>query len=180
VEKFISTFEQLAIRTKGLSDEFYLECFLSGLNNAIRAHVCMHHTTTWLQACTLSLEDETIMQTQTLCSVVTNLLRLGYYFVPTQNLKVQKLSPTKMDEHRKKGICYYYDEKYSLGQKCHEQKLFQIEVSTLKSSEDILSYEATDTENTQPTVNISNLVPPLMEPEEPVISLHALVGIFSP
>jgi hypothetical protein len=55
VSYFIMTFEQLAIRTEGLSDEFYLECFLSGLKDAIKAHVSMHHPTTWLQACQLAL-----------------------------------------------------------------------------------------------------------------------------
>jgi hypothetical protein len=30
VTNFITTFEQLAIRTKGLSNSFYLECFING------------------------------------------------------------------------------------------------------------------------------------------------------
>jgi hypothetical protein len=45
VSDFITTFEQLAIRTEGLSDEFHLECFISGLKDAIKAHVSMHHPT---------------------------------------------------------------------------------------------------------------------------------------
>jgi hypothetical protein len=45
LSKFIITFEQLAIRTEGLSDEFYLDFFISGLKEAIRAHVSMHHPT---------------------------------------------------------------------------------------------------------------------------------------
>jgi hypothetical protein len=49
--KLTMKFEQLAIWTKGLSDEFYLECFISGLKEAIRDHVSMHHPTTQLQAC---------------------------------------------------------------------------------------------------------------------------------
>jgi hypothetical protein len=170
----------LAIRTEGLSDEFYLECFLSGLKDAIQAHVCMHHPTTWLQACTLALEVETIMQAQPLHSVVTNHPHPGATSAPTQTLKVQKVSPTEMVERRKQELCYYYDEKYSPGHKCREQKFFQIDVSTSTSSEDILSDEATDTEDTQPTVPISYPVPPPMEPEEPVISLHALMGISAP
>jgi hypothetical protein len=52
VVDFISAFEQLAIRTEGLYIEFYLDCFISGLKDATQAHVCMHHPTTWLQACT--------------------------------------------------------------------------------------------------------------------------------
>jgi hypothetical protein len=48
VTDFITTFEPLAICTEGLLDEFYLECFISGLKDAIKAHVCMHHLITWL------------------------------------------------------------------------------------------------------------------------------------
>jgi hypothetical protein len=55
------TFEQLAIRTEGLFDEFYLECFISGLKEAIKAHVNMDHPIIWLQACQLSREAETIL-----------------------------------------------------------------------------------------------------------------------
>jgi hypothetical protein len=58
---FIVAFEQLAIKTEGLFDEFYLECFISGLKEAIRAHVSMHNPTTWLHACQLALEVETIL-----------------------------------------------------------------------------------------------------------------------
>jgi hypothetical protein len=61
VTYFIMTFEQLAIQTEGLSDAFYLECFISGLKESIQAHVSMHHPTTWLQACQLALEAETIL-----------------------------------------------------------------------------------------------------------------------
>jgi hypothetical protein len=46
VAEFITTFEQLAISNEGLYDEFYLECFLSGLKDVIGAHVCMHHHVT--------------------------------------------------------------------------------------------------------------------------------------
>ena len=61
VKDFITTFEQMAIWTKSLSDEFYLEFFISGLIDAIKAHVSMHHPTTWLQACQLAMEVEFII-----------------------------------------------------------------------------------------------------------------------
>jgi hypothetical protein len=61
LEDFITTFEQLSIRIEGLSDEFYLECFLNGLKDANRAHVSMRHPITRLQACQLALEAKTIV-----------------------------------------------------------------------------------------------------------------------
>jgi hypothetical protein len=172
---FIATFEQLAIRTEGLSDEFYLECFISGLKEAIHAHVCMHHPITWLQACTLALEVETILQAQPLHSSVPNHPRPGATTAPTQTLKVQKVSPTEMEERRKQGLCYYCDDKYAPGHKCHEQKFFQID-----GSEDRMSDEAPEPEDTEPTLPLSEHIAPPVEPEEPVISLHALAGISAP
>jgi len=35
ITDFITEFEQLDIRTEGLSDAFYLECFISGLKESI-------------------------------------------------------------------------------------------------------------------------------------------------
>ena len=50
VKEFITSFEQLAIRTKNLSDEFYTECFISGIKEAIQAHVQGHHPLNCMEA----------------------------------------------------------------------------------------------------------------------------------
>jgi len=39
VEEYITTFEALAFRIKGLTDEYYMECFIFGLKEAIKAQV---------------------------------------------------------------------------------------------------------------------------------------------
>jgi len=39
VKEYIKAFEALAFCTGGLADEFYLECFISSLKDAIQAHV---------------------------------------------------------------------------------------------------------------------------------------------
>eukprot|EP00253_Pinus_taeda_P035434 PITA_35434 len=49
VEEYITTFEGLAFHTKGLLDEFYTECFISGLKEAIKAQVLLHHPPTWME-----------------------------------------------------------------------------------------------------------------------------------
>jgi hypothetical protein len=41
VEYFIAPFEQLDFRTEGMSDDFFRECFISGLKDEIRAHTLM-------------------------------------------------------------------------------------------------------------------------------------------
>jgi hypothetical protein len=49
VEDFIATFECLSFRTKGISDAFFRECFISGLKEEIRAHVLMDRPSTWVE-----------------------------------------------------------------------------------------------------------------------------------
>jgi hypothetical protein len=101
VEKFITAFEQLDIITKGLSYEFYLECFLSGLKHSIRAHFCVHYPINWLHAWKLSLQDDAILHSPLLRYAVPNRPHLGVTPTLTQTFKVQKVSPTNMVERKK-------------------------------------------------------------------------------
>jgi hypothetical protein len=50
-------------------------------------------------------------------------------------LKIQKMTRVEMDERQLKGLCYNCDEKYFLGYKCKEQKLF------MAISEDVSEYD---------------------------------------
>jgi hypothetical protein len=50
VEDFIVAFERLAFRTEGMTDALFRECFISGLNEEIQAHVLMARPTTWVEA----------------------------------------------------------------------------------------------------------------------------------
>jgi hypothetical protein len=126
------------------------------------------------------LEAETILQAQPLHSVVPTCPCPTVTPTPTQTLKVQKVSPTEMVECCKQGLFYYCDEKYSPCHKCHEQKFFHIDGSDPISSQDRLSDEDPEFEDTQPTPPIPNPVAPPMEPKEPVTSLHALARISAP
>jgi hypothetical protein len=79
-----------------------------------------------------------------------------------------------MVECQLKGLCYNCDDKYFLGHKCKEQKIFMA-ISEDVSEEDV---EA-------PLVSVSleptDITLPLDPPEvEPVISLNALTGFFAP
>jgi hypothetical protein len=73
-----------------------------------------------------------------------------------------------------KGLCYNCDEKYFLGHKCKEQKLFTAICEDI-SKEDIetpLVFESPETPDITPPSN-----PPKVEP---VISLNALPVLFAP
>jgi hypothetical protein len=97
----------------------------------------------------------------------------------TQALKVQKVSPSEMEECRKQGLCYYCNEKYSPGHKCREYKFFHIYASTSYPFEDIPSYEAPDPDKAPPSDHVEAPVVTHVEPEESIISLHALSGILA-
>jgi hypothetical protein len=85
-----------------------------------------------------------------------------------------------MEEHRKQGIFYYCDEKYSPRHKCREKKYFQIDASTPSSYANIPSNETPDTEDAQPSVHAEDFVAVHVEPEELVILLHSILAISSP
>jgi hypothetical protein len=79
-----------------------------------------------------------------------------------------------MVEHQLKGLYYNCDEKYFLGHKCKEQKLFMA-ISEDVSEEDVEA--PLMSESPEPT----DITPPSNPPEvEPVISLNALTDFFAP
>lgn len=64
VGEFITSFEQLSIRTMGLAELFYIEFFINGLKESIQAHVWGNHPPNFLEACQCALEAETIINAQ--------------------------------------------------------------------------------------------------------------------
>lgn len=141
MQEYIKAFEALAFCTGGLADEFYLECFISGLKDTIQAHVRLQHLVSWLAACKIAREVEWALAAQLTCP---NFIAKGRPIQgpsATQTLKVQKVSPAEMVERRKQGLCYYCDEKYSPGHKCKEPKLFEIDATDHSSSEGAPPFE---------------------------------------
>ena len=64
INYYIRAFETLAFHIVGVGNEFYLECFISGLKEAIQAQVWMHHPSTWMEACTKAIELECALAAQ--------------------------------------------------------------------------------------------------------------------
>jgi hypothetical protein len=58
VEDFIVDFERLDFRTKGMSDAFFLDCFISGLKDEIRAHVLMARPHNWVEGTKRDKEEQ--------------------------------------------------------------------------------------------------------------------------
>eukprot|EP00253_Pinus_taeda_P015921 PITA_15921 len=93
-------FEALAFYTRGLSDVFYTECFISGLKEAIKAHVQLHHPPTWIEACKVAHNVERALAALATRPNFTAKGRTKQAHRKTQTLKVQKVSPVEMAERR--------------------------------------------------------------------------------
>ena len=64
MEDFIATFERLSFRTKGMSNAFFLEFFIIGLKDEIRAHVLMARPQSWVEATKKSKEAQQVVSSQ--------------------------------------------------------------------------------------------------------------------
>jgi len=61
MEYFISTFKDLAFRTKGMSDALFRECFISVLKDEIQAQFLMDLPQTWLEDTQPAKESQQIV-----------------------------------------------------------------------------------------------------------------------
>jgi hypothetical protein len=61
VEYFITSFENLAFRTEGMSDAFFHECFISGLKDEIQSQVLTTHPPTWSEATQRAKEAQQVV-----------------------------------------------------------------------------------------------------------------------
>eukprot|EP00253_Pinus_taeda_P013335 PITA_13335 len=143
-----------------------------GLKEAIKAQVLLHHPPTWTEACQVARKVERAITAQYSRSNFPTKGCPPQAHTTTQTLKVQKVSPQEMAERRKRGLCYYCDEKYSPSHKCKEPKFFQIDATDNSSIEEdppLEEQEAIEEDNQKEIVS-----------DDPVISLNALAGISSP
>jgi hypothetical protein len=79
-----------------------------------------------------------------------------------------------MDERQLKGLCYNCDEKYFLGHKCKEQKLF------MAISEDVPEEDVTVPLVEEPSLPDATQEPADPPEVDPLISLHALTSFSTP
>ena len=86
---------------------------------------------------------------------------------------IKHLSKAEMREHREKGICYNFDEKFTQGHRCVEKNLYLLDVDSPPAPE--IFYDAQDP--TDDDGDIQQLPTPEDQPE---ISLHALAGVTTP
>jgi hypothetical protein len=138
MEEFIASFEHLAFRTEGMSDAFFRECFISNLKDEIRAHALMAWPESWVEAIKRAKEAQKVVSSQNHKPSFILHPKPINPTAPSTPLKIIKLTQAEMVERQLKGLCYNCDDKYFLGHKCKEKKIF------IAISEEILEeYEET-------------------------------------
>jgi hypothetical protein len=173
VEEYQSEFEVLSNRISGLTEEFRVHTFLSGLKEEIRIMVTMLKPNCLSAAFGLArLQEEEVLRRDHNQQVNTwssnsnyqinqpsysRLPAPNFYAKPVPipipldshspqpnpaiqpsnnnqntynrkpNIPVRRISPTQMQERRKKGLCYFCDERYQPGHRCNRPKIYLIE-----------------------------------------------------
>jgi hypothetical protein len=120
IEDYITAFEQLDFFTEGMLDTFFHECFISGLKEDIHAHILMAHLRRGLKPLTEPRKhNRWSLNTSFIpCPHPTNLS------LPYPVLNIRKLIRSKIVKQQIRGICYNCDEKYFMGEKFKDQKIF--------------------------------------------------------
>lgn len=194
VAAYKTQFEVISNQLKGLFENYKLSMFLSGLKDEIRLPVRTLHPQNLNSAFGLAMIQEYI------CSARGGSKGGSYQasYVPfpvggngfdsnvgrkessvlgrnnnfKASLPVQKVSPAEMKERRKKGLCYFCDEKWNPSHKCKKAKIFVMEGMELFGGEDVQGCELVE------DLDEVDMTP--AQSEIPEISLHAIAGSLSP
>ena len=184
VLQYKSQFEVISNRIKGLSEPHKLSCFLSGLRDEIRLPIRMLSPTSLHQAFGLAKIQEEYWISTRRASFKTSMevgsqAKSSILGLPKPDPKaraaIQKISPAQMEERRKKGLCYYCEEKWNSSHRCKTSpKLFLMETAPNKEVQLGVPLEELDTIETTGGGKEEN---PFAYPE---ISLYALLGSLNP
>jgi hypothetical protein len=155
-------------------DAFFRECFINGLKDEIWAHVLMARPESWVEATKRAKEAQQVVSSQNHKPSFIPRPKPVNPTTPSTPLKIQKLTRDEMAKRQLKGLCYNRDDKYFLGHKCKEQKIF------MSISEEI-SEEDEENPSMSESPESTDITPSSDPPEvESVISLNALTGFSAP
>ncbi|KAJ0036051.1 hypothetical protein Pint_24659 [Pistacia integerrima] len=176
VARYRKRFEALSNRVVGLSDDFLLHCFVSGLKDEIRYMFKLLRPNSLIEAIGLARTQEAHLATRarpSSNSLLPHRVQASTSTTPGPSntssqliaaSQVKTISYDAMKERRDKGLCYYCDEKFRPGHKCKTQTLFMLESQPLVDEKDM------DCSNDSPS----------QEGTVPEISIHAMAGAHTP
>ena len=115
-------------KSSGLLEEFFVQCFISGLEEIIKNQVTMFHPSTLSQAIGLALLQEGTMKA--ILKKVKDSNESGESTVNSMGVRmnqnsqlppIKRISATRMQERQEKRYCYYC---YEPGHKCKRKQIF--------------------------------------------------------
>ncbi|KAH0738993.1 hypothetical protein KY290_037698 [Solanum tuberosum] len=125
VADYQETFEQLILRAGTLTQSQKIKLYISGLTDYIAIKVELHNPL--YLATTMSLSRLYEHKKQLICSQLLDACKSKTTdFSPQQHVRfVKKLTRSKIEERRLKGLCFNCDEPFTRGHQC--KKLFWID-----------------------------------------------------
>ena len=131
-------FEALSNRIKELSENHKLSCFLSGLKDEIRLPIRMLNPQNLSAAYGLAKIQEEYLGasrrnanpkpwTEGIKNSILGRPPVIKNDPKGSKLPIQKISLAQMEERRKKGLCYNYEDKWHIGHKCRTPRIFLME-----------------------------------------------------
>jgi hypothetical protein len=106
-----------------MSNDFFQECFISGLKDEIHAHVLMAQPQSWVEAAKRDKEAQHVVSSQTPKPSFIPRTKPVIPPPPYTPLKIHKLTREEMVDRQLKDLCYNYDEKYFPRNKCKKQNI---------------------------------------------------------
>jgi hypothetical protein len=126
MEHYLSMYGIMDFRTEGMSNDFFRECFISGLKDDICTHVLMAWPQSWVDATKRAKEAQHVVSSQNQKPSFIPRTKPITPTPPSTPLKIQKLTRAETVERQLKGLCYNCDDKYFLGHKCKEKNVFMV------------------------------------------------------
>ena len=133
VAMYKAEFEAMSNRIKGLSPLHKLSCFLSGLKDEIRLPMRMLNPQSLNEAFglakiqeeyELSCKKSVKFQQETGKDSLLGLPKGNVVVESKPRIPIKRLTLAQMDERRNRGLCYNCDEKWGVGHKYKNAKLF--------------------------------------------------------
>lgn len=135
VATYKAQFEGLSNRLKGLSEKHKLNCFLSDLKDEIRLPIRMLNPISLNIAFGLEkIQEEYVWSTRKALKGVVGAVEGNSQgegvtrYNQRSNFQAKKVSSTKMDEKKKKGLCYHCEEKWNPSHVCKSPKTYLLQV----------------------------------------------------
>jgi hypothetical protein len=197
VAAYKAQFKGLSNRLRGLSEQYKLNYFLSGLKDEVRLPICMLNPSNLIQAFGLAkIQEEYVTSSRRISKQFGN--SFSPYSKPAaygqqsfsgehsfskkdeqgkrnpNGFPIQRASTTHMKERRSKGLCYTCDEKWNPSHVCKTPRLYLMQGIGANKGEHFeeVYFDSKEGEGGEEAS--------LENSKHPEISLHAISGSSSP